>query len=235
MLLFYSEIITSVKMLFIYSIGDDKLKTIVCFGDSNTWGYSPSSLERYSFEERWTSVLQKELGPDFFVIPEGLNGRTTCFEDPVEKDKNGYRHLKTVLEVHKPLDLIIIILGTNDLKTRFGLCAQEIALSAGNLVDYTLRSCAGVNEGPPEILFIAPPEVQESPPFGYIFRDAVEKSKDMGMYYKEKAEEFKVPFLDASDIVVSSPIDGIHWEEEEHKKFAKIVAKKVKEIIENQE
>ena len=65
------------------------MKTIVCFGDSNTWGYSPSGLGRYPFEKRWTSILQKELGADYFVIPEGLNGRTTAFEDRIEKDKNG--------------------------------------------------------------------------------------------------------------------------------------------------
>lgn len=207
------------------------MKTIVCFGDSNTWGYSPSLSGRHPFEKRWTSILQEKLGTDYFVIPEGLNGRTTAFDDPVEKDKNGYRHLITILESHKPLDLIIIMLGTNDLKTRFGLCAQEIAYSAGDLVDYVLRSSAGVNEAPPEILFIAPPVIKDTPVFRYIFRDSVDKSQDMGMYYKEKTEEFNVPFLDASDIVVSSPVDGIHWEEDEHEKFAKAVAKKIKEII----
>lgn len=207
------------------------MKTIVCFGDSNTWGYSPSLSRRHPFENRWTSILQDELGADFFIIPEGLNGRTTAFDDPVEKDKNGYTHLKTVLEVHKPLNLIIIMLGTNDLKSRFGLCAQEIALSAGNLVDYTLRSSTGINGESPKVLFIAPPAIKEAPVFSYIFRDSVAKSQDMGMYYKKTAEEFNVPFLDASDIVTSSTIDGIHWKKEEHEKFAEIVAGKVREII----
>ncbi len=207
------------------------MKTIVCFGDSNTWGYSPSGLGRYPFEKRWTSILQKELGADYFVIPEGLNGRTTAFEDRIEKDKNGYKHLRTVLEVHKPLDLIIIMLGTNDLKSRFGICAQEIALSAGNLVDYTIQSSTGVNEGSPEILFIAPPVIKKSLRFGYMLRGAVEKSEMIGLYYRQVAEQFNVPFLDASDIVISSSIDGIHWEEDAHMKFGKIVAEKVKEIL----
>jgi len=207
------------------------MKTIVCFGDSNTWGYSPSDSERYPFEKRWTSILQKELGKDFFVIPEGLNGRTTAFDDPVEKNKNGYSHLKTILESHKPLNLIIIMLGTNDLKTRFGICAQEIAYSAGNLVDYVLRSSAGINGDSPKVLFIAPPVIKEASVFSYIFRDSVEKSQDMGMYYRKVAEELNVPFLDASDIVVSSPFDGIHWDEEEHTMFAKVVAEKIEEII----
>ena len=207
------------------------MKTIVCFGDSNTWGYSPVDSARYVFEKRWTTILQKELGTDYFVIPEGLNGRTTAFEDPVEKNKNGFRHLQTVLEVHKPLDLIIIMLGTNDLKDRFNLCAEEIAKSAGNLIDYTLRNGTGINNKPPLILFIAPPIVVESSVFSYAFRTSVEKSLGFSKFYQEQAEEFNIPFLDASDIVKSSPLDGIHWEEEEHEKFAKVVAVKAREII----
>ena len=207
------------------------MKTIVCFGDSNTWGYSPSISGRYPFEKRWTSILQEKLGKDYFVIPEGLNGRTTAFEDSVEMDKNGYRHLQTILETHKPLDLIIIMLGTNDLKSRFGVCAQEIALSAGKLVDYTLKSASGTNEISPKILFIAPPIVKNSQPFGYMLKGSVEKSKDLGIHYKTKALELGVPFLNASDYIESSPIDGIHWEEEEHEKFAVAVASKVREII----
>ncbi len=207
------------------------MKTIVCFGDSNTWGYSPSDSGRYPFEKRWTSILQKKLGADYFVIPEGLNGRTTAFEDSVEMDKNGYRHLQTVLETHKPLDLIIIMLGTNDLKSRFGVCAQEIALSAGKLVDYTLNSTSGISEKHPEVLFIAPPIVKNSPSFGYMLEGSVKKSEDFSIHYKNKAQELGVPFLNASDFIVSSPIDGIHWEEEEHEKFAVAVAEKIIEII----
>ncbi len=217
--------------IFIDSYKGNNMKTIVCFGDSNTWGYSPSTSGRYPFEKRWTSILQKKLGSDYFIIPEGLNGRTTAFEDPVEGDKNGLRHLQTILEVHKPLDLIIIMLGTNDLKERFNLCAEEIAKSAGNLINYTLRNGSGINNNPPQILFIAPPLVVESPNSGCSFRNSVEKSMGFSKFYKEKAEEFKIPFLDASTIISSSPVDGIHWEEKEHEKFAVTVAEKVREII----
>ena len=177
------------------------MKTIVCFGDSNTWGCSPSAACRLPFELRWTSLLQKYLGTDFFVIPEGLGGRTTCFDDPVSMDKNGYTHLKTVLEVHRPVDLIIIMLGTNDLKKRFNLNAQEIADSAGNLINYILRSSAGVENKAPEILFIAPPPLAELDSPHYSFHGSLEKSKDLGFYYKQKAEEFDVPFLDARGLV----------------------------------
>jgi len=207
------------------------MKTIVCFGDSNTWGYSPELKDRYPFPKRWTSILQKELGTDYFVIPEGLNGRTTAFDDEIEKDKNGYLHLRTILETHKPLDLIIIMLGTNDLKTRFNVNAQEIAGAAGDLVDYTLSSGAGVRGEAPKVLFIAPPVIKEASVFAYAFGGAAEKSLKMGLMYRNKAEELKVPFLDASDIVKSSTLDGIHWEEKEHEKFAKAVSLKINEII----
>lgn len=207
------------------------MKTIVCFGDSNTWGHSPSEIARHPFEKRWTSKLQQKLGAKYFIIPEGLNGRTTAFEDAIEKDKNGYRHLQTILETHKPLDLIIIMLGTNDLKSRFYVSAQEIAWSAGNLIDLTLRSTAGIDNKHPEILFIAPPVIKDSQPFNFMLEGAIEKSKDMGFHYKSIAKEYKVPFLDASDIVESSPKDGIHWEESEHEKFATAVAKEITTIL----
>jgi lysophospholipase L1-like esterase len=207
------------------------MKTIVCFGDSNTWGYSPSASARYPFEKRWTSILQKNLGSGYFVIPEGLNGRTTAFEDPIEKNKNGYKHLKTILETHKPIDLLIIMLGTNDLKSRFAVSAEEIALSAARLVDYTLHSTSGLDEKHPEVLFIAPPMVMDSAPFGYMLEGSVNKSKDFGIHYKTKARELGVPFLNASDFIVSGPSDGIHWEEEEHAKFATVVAEKIRKLI----
>lgn len=207
------------------------MKTIVCFGDSNTWGHSPSEIARHPFEKRWTTILQQKLGQGYFIIPEGLNGRTTTFEDAVEKDKNGYRHLQTILETHKPLDLIIIMLGTNDLKRRFSVGAQEIAWSAGNLIDYTLRSRAGIDNKSPEILFVAPPIIKDSPPFNFMLEGAIEKSKNMGSAYEAIAKDYGVPFLNASEVVESSPTDGIHWEEEEHEKFAMAVAQKITQIL----
>ena len=114
------------------------MKTVVCFGDSNTWGYMPSGEGRYPFEKRWTTIVQRELGDNYFVIPEGLNGRTTVFEDPVEGDKSGLSHLSTILETHKPMDLIVILLGTNDLKNRFGLNAFKMELE--DLICRDIRS-----------------------------------------------------------------------------------------------
>ncbi|MDA3832955.1 MAG: GDSL-type esterase/lipase family protein, partial [Spirochaetales bacterium] len=119
----------------------------------------PGSAKRYPFERRWTSVLERELGAGFRVVPEGLNGRTTVFEDPVSGDKCGYSHLRTVLESHKPIDLLIIMLGTNDLKDRFSLSAAEIAKAVGRLLDLALKSGAGLNQKVLSVLLISPPPI----------------------------------------------------------------------------
>ena len=95
---------------------------ILCYGDSNTWGYNPSTKERYDRYERWTGILQFTLGDEYHVIEEGLNGRTTVWDEPIEGEyKNGKTYLVSCLESHKPLDLVIIMLGTNDLKKRFSV------------------------------------------------------------------------------------------------------------------
>ena len=97
------------------------MKTILCYGDSNTWGYNPATTERSSRDERWTGILRRELDDGYLVIEEGLNGRTTVWDDPIEGYKNGKEYLIPCLETHKPLDLVIIMLGTNDLKVRFSV------------------------------------------------------------------------------------------------------------------
>ena len=122
-------------------IGMSGLKEVLCYGDSNTWGYNPITKERYEKDERWTGVLQNALGNDYHVIEEGLNGRTTVWDDPIEGFKNGKTYLIPCLETHKPLDLVIIMLGTNDLKKRFSLSAYDIAQGAGVLIDVVYKSC----------------------------------------------------------------------------------------------
>ena len=123
------------------------MKTVMCYGDSNTWGYNPATQQRYPRDERWTGVLQELLGADYRVIEEGLNGRTTVWDDPIEGYKNGREYLIPCLESQKPLDLVIIMLGTNDLKLRFSLPAYDIAEGAGVLVEIAQKSQAGPDEG----------------------------------------------------------------------------------------
>jgi lysophospholipase L1-like esterase len=125
------------------------MKTILCYGDSNTWGFNPVTQDRYPMTERWTGVLAQALGAGYHVIEEGLNGRTTLWDDPIEEWRNGKTYLLPCLWSHKPIDLVTLMLGTNDLKERFSVSAYDIAASAGVIVDLTLRSGAGPNGSAP--------------------------------------------------------------------------------------
>jgi len=103
------------------------VKRVLCYGDSNTWGYDPATRRRFAPDFRWTGVLANRLGPDHLVIEEGLNGRTTRWDDPIEPGRNGLALLRPCLDTHEPLDLVIVMLGTNDLKRRFNVTASDIA------------------------------------------------------------------------------------------------------------
>ena len=111
------------------------MKTIVCYGDSNTYGYNPENGFRYEYEERWTTILQKELKDSAIVIPEGLNGRTTSFEDELRPGRNGATYLDPCLHSHGPIDLVVLMLGTNDCKTIFGASAEIIGKGIARLLE----------------------------------------------------------------------------------------------------
>jgi lysophospholipase L1-like esterase len=162
--------------------------------------------------------------PPYWVIEEGLCGRTSCREDPVEGDRNGLRQLRPILESHKPLDWVAVMLGTNDLKTRFNPTAFDVAAGVQILAISVRDSQTGPQDGPPRVLVICPPPTVVSGAFAHIFGDTVERSKKMAPYYKALAKESGVYFLDAGTIIKSSPADGIHLEAEEHRKLAEAVA-----------
>lgn len=109
------------------------MKNILCFGDSLTWGFKPEDFTRYPIEQRWTGILQKELGSKFHIIEEGLNGRNTIFEDPYLPGRNSENVLPIILESHAPLDLVIILLGTNDIKTYIKGDAKAAALGVQSI------------------------------------------------------------------------------------------------------
>lgn len=207
------------------------MKTVVCFGDSNTWGYVPGTGERYPYPQRWTSVLQQELGGSFLVIPEGLNGRTTVFEDHVSGDRNGLRHLYTVLASHKPIDLIVIMLGTNDLKSRFSLHASEIAKAVGRLVSAAQVSDCGPGAEAPRILLCSPARIVYASLFADEFGGAEETSALLAEAYRQIAQQYGVGFLDAGEYAQSSPVDGIHWSAESHERFGRGAADAVRALL----
>ena len=204
----------------------------MCFGDSNTWGYSPTTGQRYPANVRWTGVLQAELGSDYHVIEEGLNGRTTVWEDPIEGDKVGKRHLPVLLQSHAPLDLVVVMLGTNDLKMRFSAHASDIAAGAGLLVDIIMASGAGKDGASPAR---APHGSAASCQAFRVSRaclpEALKSHSRWGVHFREAARLRGCHFLDAGEIIRSSDLDGIHLEEKEHLALGRAVAQEVKKII----
>ena len=193
----------------------------------------PRNEARYPYEERWTTRLAVELGPAYMVIPEGLNGRTTVWPDPVEGEyKSGKTYLPACLESHQPLDLLVLMLGTNDLKHRFGQSAWDIARSIETLIQVIQYMVTSPEAPAPRILLIAPPPTcVAGTPFEEMFAGADETSSRLGQYYREVAEVYDCAFLDAGDVIVSSPVDGIHFDASELPKLAHAVAGTVREVL----
>jgi len=207
------------------------MRNILCYGDSNTWGYEPSSKRRLSRAQRWPGVLQEHLRQGYIVIEEGLNGRTTVWTDPVAEYRNGKHLLLPCLETHKPLDLVVLMLGTNDLKRKFAASAYDIARGAAVLINIIQTSGAGQDDARPEILLVCPPPIATLTEFAEMFEGAEEKSRKLGGHYRNVAREFGCRFMDAGDTICSSDIDGVHFDAGEHAKLGAAVAQEVQRIF----
>lgn len=207
------------------------MKHILCYGDSNTWGYDPVSGGRFDQDTRWAGVLRRVLGAGYAVIEEGLNGRTTVWDDPIEEGKNGKAYLTPCLESHWPLDLVMIMLGTNDLKARFGLTAFDIAQGVCVLASTAQHINLRTSGVAPTVLLLAPPPLGKLTVFAEMFDGAASKSHKLGTYYRAVADERACAFFDTSTVIASSNIDGIHFEKSEHAKLGNVLAGKVRELI----
>lgn len=207
------------------------MKRILCYGDSNTWGCDPATSERFDEATRWPRVLAQTLADGHEVIEEGLGGRTTVWDDPIEGYKNGRDYLIPCLESHRPLDLVILLLGTNDLKKRFSLSAFDVAQGMGVLVRLTQASQAGRGGAGPQVLLLAPPPIATLSEYAEMFEGAEAKSRQLSGHYERLARALGCAFLDTAQVIVSSPLDGIHFEGEQHRKLGKAVAAKVRELL----
>ena len=207
------------------------MKEVMCFGDSNTWGYDPAGSGRLARDVRWTGVLQAALGADFHVIEEGLNGRTTVWEDPIEGDKVGRRHLLPCLLSHAPLDLVVLMLGTNDLKRRYSAATTDIAQGVEVLLGIIAGSAAGPAGAAPRALLVAPPPLAKLTGFGPMFEGGAEKSKSFAALFAGVASAHGCAFLDAGTVIHSSDLDGIHFEAAEHRKLGEAVARVARKLF----
>jgi lysophospholipase L1-like esterase len=214
-------------------------KRIMCFGDSLTWGWVPViegvPTTRYAPNVRWTGVLQRELGSGYTIIEEGLSARTTSLDDPTDPRLDGSAYLPSALASHLPLDLVILMLGTNDTKAYFHRTPFEIAAGMSKLVGQVLSSGGGVGTvyPAPLVLIIAPPPLREMPHayFRALFGGAHEKSAQLGEIYGALADFMKVNFLDAGSVLSTDGVDGIHFTEANNSALGKAVAAKIRAIL----
>lgn len=207
------------------------MKTIICYGDSNTWGADPVTASRFAPDKRWTGVMATALGDGYRVIEEGLNGRTTVVDDPLAPHRNGLSYLPACIDSHHPFDLITIMLGTNDLKARLNRTATDIAESAHLLAETVIKTNLGPGGSRPKVLLICPPKVEGVTTLADMFVGAEEKAARMPALFETFAQWTGSGFLDAGAHIRCSPIDGIHFEEAEHAILGNVVAQKVREML----
>lgn len=201
------------------------MKHILCFGDSNLFGTNPSG-GRWPLEQRWTGLLSRALGDGYRIIEEGLGGRTTVFDDPLEENRCGSRQLPMLLHSHRPLDLVILSLGTNDCKTLFNANAKIIAKALEKLALMVKAYPYGEHYPIPQVLVISPihtGEGVEDSPFASFDYTSHLVSKTLAPAIKAMADKNNLLFLDASLVAQSSPIDQLHMDREGHAALAKAV------------
>lgn len=209
---------------------------ILCIGDSNTWGYNAKTGLRY--QRRWTRVLQ-ELLPNDEIIEEGLNGRTFAFVDPFCKERCGLDALPSILRSQDPIDLVLVMLGTNDLKVIFHAHAEAIAKGARNFIR-EIQNKYYYNYEVPEILMISPILLGENIVelegiYGDFDQDGLIQSKYLAQEIKKVCDEYQVHFMDAAKYAMASNYDCIHMDEENHEKLANALFNKIKEIEDKNE
>jgi len=212
------------------------MKNILCFGDSNTWGYDPATKTRFSRDTRWTGLLQKYLGNDYYIVEEGLNGRTTNVDEKEEynlgyfrKNRSSLDLLPAIIESHYPLDLIVVMLGTNDLKSNFNRSSNQITEDM-KLVCQTIINNECFNSK--SLLLVSPTHIEENSDIILdSFINTNKKAMALAPLYENISKELGVEFLDASKIVKTNTIDGIHWDANQHNDFALFIAQYIKSKI----
>lgn len=208
------------------------MTTILCYGDSITWGYIPGNLGRYALEKRWPTVLQEEIGKEFHVVAEGLCGRYTVHDEPYRVGRNGAALLQPILETHSPVDLLIILLGTNDVLHHAGLSAFDAARGAEVLAKIALASETGPSAAAPKVMIISPPRIRTlSSELLELCHGDPSGSENFSRVFRRLAEARKLFFLDAAAVVEPSRVDGVHLDESGLSALGKAVAGEVLTIF----
>ncbi len=205
------------------------MKKILIYGDSITWGYNPLDGSRYEYSESWPGILQSSLGSEYFVITESIPGRTTCWDLPYMPYRSGKEYLPMLLESHVPLDLVIIMLGINDLICSLEKTADDSASGILSLIRIVLSSVPGFTI--PKVLVISPPSLGDLSKFNDVFYEGkTEESKKLSEKYKAVAEMCQAEFLDSNQFIEPSEVDGVHPMKDQYPLLAEAVFKKIIEM-----
>lgn len=210
------------------------MKTILCYGDSLTWGFNAETMTRHVFADRWPSALQAELGEDFRTIAEGLNGRTTAYDDNLAgEDRNGARILPTILGTHSPLDLIVIMLGSNDMKPWIHGNPLGAAHGMKRLVEIVRGHPYPLGAATPNILLVAPPPVSRTNNSEYaaMFKGGDAASRQLPDAYRRVADDMNCAFFDAGTVAQTAAFDGVHLDAANTRVIGVALAPVVRQIL----
>ena len=241
----FAGAVTAVALLAANSAhaAEGPVKRIMLYGDSNTWGYIPvesGTTTRYPVDVRWPGIVRAALGTGYEVIEEGLSARTTDIPDPTlphisGAGLDGSAYLSPAIASHLPLDLVVIMLGTNDVKKMFDRSPLRIALGVGKLIDIVAQTKSGVGTSypAPKVLVLCPPPLGKLAPESRAerFAGGVEKTKAMPPYYEAIAKAAGAEFLDVGKLTTTDGVDGVHFTAAAHKAIGAGVAEKVKAIL----
>lgn len=198
------------------------MKRILCFGDSNTFGYNPHNGTRYDKNIRWTGVLQKLAGNNYEIVEAGGNNRTAFSNNPDGTEYTGYKLIPEYLKEH--YDTIIIAIGINDLQKFYNQTLEKFEKGINNFVSIIIK-----NAPKSKIIILSPSHIKKNilkSNFKFLFNEeSIEKSKEITPVYERIAKAYNCEFLNLNDIVETSDIDGLHYEQNEHKKIAESIIK----------
>lgn len=210
------------------------MKNVLAFGDSLTWGADAKSGGRHAFEDRWPNVLEAQLDGQARVFAEGLSGRTTIFDDySIATERNGAKALPSLLATHEPLDLVILFLGTNDMRTHICGNAAGSAMGIARLINIVKTFAYKPEHPTPMVLVVSPPLVEAGADelFNQVMAGAIELSKEYAAKYRQVCEREDVAFFDVAPVAQLDPTDGVHLDAENTIKIGLALAPVVRELL----